>query len=98
MRRSAVLFFFAMIFAGLSHAAIVTVTVTGTLGSGSWDSTTVSGHNVFGLGTNLSGDTFILTLTFDDSHGTNASYDCYGGSMYRSTATGPTYSTPYPQH
>jgi hypothetical protein len=70
-------------------ASTVTVTITGTVSSG-----TDVYANVFGMG-NLAGQSFTLTYTFDDSLGTETSYQCSGtGAGYFSNISGTNTLSP----
>jgi hypothetical protein len=64
-----------------------TITVTGTVYYGT-DSSTSSGANVFGSGTNLAGLPFTLTLDFNSADGTASNATCSGGAVYSTTDTG----------
>lgn len=80
-----------------ARATTVTITVTGTVQSGT-DGNPASkppgAGNVFGGGSNLAGEPFILTLHVSDSEGTTTLGKCSNGEVYTSTIEGSNISAP----
>lgn len=72
-------------------ASMVIVTVAGTVQSGTNgnpNSSPPGAGAVFGGASDLSGNPFTLTITFDPSEGTNSSYHCSDGTLNQSSNQG----------